>query len=235
MAKCRSHQLALSGSDMDFTQSCKTAAIFSVSLSPSLTDTIFSNMGVLGCLVSTWMFACPPWNSLCAFDWEEEPIVCMEMELTDENQGRQEQSWSPIGSGTRLWLTSWQGREAQRSYWIYHGTKWLWFISVNLLLWLEIPLTLRKVSCALASGPQWTEWLEQREEWRRYPISCARSWRSSSGFLHFTGSAESQPESSSKGTWMRAVNPFCQKYSAVFSFETFLRTFLGVSWMVHTC
>lgn len=91
-------------------------------------------MGVLGCLVSTQMFAWPPWNSLCAFDWEEEPIVCMEMELTDGIQGRQEQSWSPIGSGTRLWLTSWQGREAQRSYWIYHGTKRLWFISVNLLL-----------------------------------------------------------------------------------------------------
>lgn len=76
---------------------------------------------------------------------------------------------------------------------------------------LETSLTLRKMSCALASGPQQTEWLEQRKKWSSSPKSCAWSWRSNSGRLHLTGSAESQPESSSKGTWMRAMHPLLPK------------------------
>lgn len=47
--------------------------------------------------------------------------------------------------------------------------------------------------------------------------------------LYLTGSTESKLELSNKGTWMKPVHPFCHEYSAVFSFERFLRTFLGVS------
>lgn len=103
----------------------------------------------------------------------------------------------------------WQrkGATAWKSYWIWHDAK-----SVVVYLYrmgcfcLEMPPAAIKISCAPGSGPQWRDgW--SRDGNKEGPRSWAWSWRSSRGILRLTGSAESHPESSNKGVWVRAVHP----------------------------
>lgn len=202
------HPLARSGSDVAVTHPVlKTAAICCLSL--LLTDTIFSNMCARHLVLtrrSAW-----PLKILCMPLTRRRDLLYIRewSHLTKSREGRNSHGCPAQGRDCHFILARPGGTEELLN-WLHYRVVVV-YLSRTYCFWLETSLTLRKMSCALASGPQQTEWLEERKKWSSSPKPCARSWRSNSGRLYLTGSAESQPESSSKGTWMRAVHPLLPK------------------------